>query len=114
FSYLDLDGASVDGQVLQGVGRMRHRTLLRMRREAELVKLDAPGTAEREERPGYERPILIREPARLRRAKQRRTAGRLAADERRERHVEGARNLPQRLDGGRALAKLDLAEHRPA
>ena len=80
--------------------------------EAQLVELDAARLVEREQRARREAAILAGQDLRSGRAQHERTRLRARADQRRERHLERARDLPQHVDRRRALAELDLAEHR--
>jgi hypothetical protein len=82
--------------------------------EAQLVELDAPRLVEGEQRAGGELAIMGEEPLGPRRGQHLGATAGAAADERREGHLQRAGDLPQDVDGRRALAQLHLAEHGAA
>ena len=83
-------------------------------REAQLVELDRPGLVEGEERAGREGAVVRREDLGPHRGHHRRPAHLAAGDQRGEGHAQGAGDLPEHVDGRRALPELDLPEHGPA
>ena len=94
--------------------RVRVRVLHGAGGERELVELDVPPGVEREERARAEGAVARRQHLAVRDPEHGGAAAVAGADERRDRHPQGARDPPHHVDRRRALVELDLREHRPA
>ena len=111
----EVEGALDDDEVLAGAGGVGVGVLGGGGGEAELVELELAAAFEGEERPRGERPVLRRQrlaagpaedPGAARRPGRRHEGG--------EGELEGAGQAEEGLDGGDALAELDLVQHRTA